>query len=1627
MKLFASIFLLIYYISIFYICTLIFLSNAAITQYHSIRHITSKREVKAPVNDDRQLNFRFLRQPESQIAKSNDTLMLNCEFSVDKKDKIDTKIEWRKDGLIVNSLRSTGRILVLANNSLLIEGAILEDEGSYQCVVHITDEQSSLWSFISKKGNVFLVPTIIKFISQPKSQAVFEGNSVAFECQLRPSEISFHPSVSWYYNEKAIEMTNNDYQVVPETNTLEIQSVKKNHLGSYYCIIHYDGFEKKSEVGILTLKDHSQNKEDNKLSMSVSPPSEIDVILGDRFVLPCLSLKPSATITKWINGTNSNEKNIMLPNNRIKQVGHGSLMVEKAELSDNGLYTCHVSNTNDFEEKSTRVNVRMKPIIIKSLDDEIALETKDIEIHCDAESFPKSKITWYKNGEPIIPSEYFVINYNYLKILGLVKDDQGVYQCVIENDVGSVESHAQIMINTPDILLPYYKMYSNDDFETSEIDQMPSVTNSIEINNDNASLLALAGSSGHPKKPGKPTGLKSLNTGSRFVELIWDLPSGNNQDIVRYHIMYKEIGQNRERTLNTSLTTIVINGLSAETNYVFTVSAENYAGIGEASKPLKITTEKEDSVPGKVRNLFAKASDSESIDVSWEPPLIGGGSTNVSHYNLFYSKKSEDRETRIPMIKTFHTLHGLARNTEYRIRVETEGKNGVGKSSDVLFIKTLSDVPSGRPFNIRVTERFPDSISLSWSGPREDERNGEITGYNIKYKAKKKGSKLKIAHVKGDVQKFQLSRLEGGTQYSIRIAAVNSNGTGPYSEAISAETSFEDKVENQPVGPPIELRVVPSFDRIRVSWKPPIDDSAIIRGYTIGWGINVPDVESAQVDGNIREFTIKNLKPNKEYVVSARAYNNFGAGFPIYETIRTTSYSNSEFNGFGRKSQKNRGSDETYYDDEDESFDSEQKFRKSDESGVPTYVTSETLSATSIKVAWSEENINVFNPEYSVKYFSRSDVNGEVKYVKSNENEVEIEGLRPNTVYEFSVRLVGSTKWSSPSSNKTMSAPPSSAPQDLTIIPPSQDHRGGEPNSVTLNWQPPKYENGEILEYLIYYSEKEDLPDKDWLRDSVKGDKLGLRIFNLKPFTTYYFKVQARNVKGYGPLSRPVSYSINSSHYKDLGSVFGNQDSSLLSPEIMAVIKANFLLIIIGVIVIVVLLLLIILCTIICSNKKSDQKSIPNQNGTLYSTVNNRRQGLVDKDNRDGVSDLWINSSLNHTGREVYCDTPEVTLIESSRMGKNSTESPPPLYQTLHDKKNDLNSNIFSLRPNVDARRISTSSDISVSADIYKNRTPPILPVRMTESLHESNNKDLSSTTPYSRPVMVPSLATIRSLKLTSFTNQVSEITSGDTPSTTATILTNSENGDCGTLQRSYHHSSTSLEVGNQRQRTPQIVYTGTNRQPIAKIDFTSTTTASDMGSNFSGSTTALPIHTPPPQGDVTYAGSNASKRSCGNLRSFTHISNIGLSYVNNQQAKTAHIVRPLPTSNSPVAASTPVVPNNGSPSIIKAYSSSSHSSVPVGRAPAQPRINMANIYTPISPVKSSHGDLLGLGGSGGGIETDSRYSDTTLGLNNSSNYNHLNGLQASNSFEEINSEMESLNTMILDIRALHHEFNESM
>jgi len=60
--------------------------------------------------------------------------------------------------------------------------------------------------------------------------------------------------------------------------------------------------------------------------------------------------------------------------------------------------------------------------------------------------------------------------------------------------------------------------------------------------------------------------------------------------------------------------------------------------------------------------------------------------------------------------------------------------------------------------------------------------------------------------------------------------------------------------------------------------------------------------------------------------------------------------------------------------------------------------------------------------------------------------------------------------------------------------------------------------------YLVHYSTDPAANDIDWVVEGVIGEHLTTTIRNLRPETTYYFKVQARNDMGYGPLSQTIIF-----------------------------------------------------------------------------------------------------------------------------------------------------------------------------------------------------------------------------------------------------------------------------------------------------------------------------------------------------------------------------------------------------------------------------------------------------------------------------------------------------------------------
>lgn len=89
----------------------------------------------------------------------------------------------------------------------------------------------------------------------------------------------------------------------------------------------------------------------------------------------------------------------------------------------------------------------MPPKILAAPASAVGQVSADVELVCSVSGVPKPSVHWLKNGDAVIPSDYFqlVDGYN-LRILGLVLSDAGMYQCIASNAVGSAQSTAQLVV-----------------------------------------------------------------------------------------------------------------------------------------------------------------------------------------------------------------------------------------------------------------------------------------------------------------------------------------------------------------------------------------------------------------------------------------------------------------------------------------------------------------------------------------------------------------------------------------------------------------------------------------------------------------------------------------------------------------------------------------------------------------------------------------------------------------------------------------------------------------------------------------------------------------------------------------------------------------------------------------------------------------------------------------------------------------------------------------------------------------------------------------------------------------------------------------------------------------------------
>ncbi|VDM28041.1 unnamed protein product [Toxocara canis] len=200
-------------------------------------------------------------------------------------------------------------------------------------------------------------------------------------------------------------------------------------------------------------------------------------------------------------------------------------------------------------------------------------------------------------------------------------------------------------------------------------------------------------------------------------------------------------GEERTVTLYGNSTSATVSGLLPLTQYSFSISAENAAGMSEFSPAVIYRTLGEALTSAPLIESVRNTSEG-CVNVTWKGPPNAGDS--VTGYRLMVHRMGTGTMREWHTKGNEHSLCGLPFNSAFMISIEADNGYGYSPSATGIFY-TDQSVPDGPPENVEAHAVSSSTVTLTWSAPRKP--NGIIIAYQI-YMKRIKDNSLRTVRLK---------------------------------------------------------------------------------------------------------------------------------------------------------------------------------------------------------------------------------------------------------------------------------------------------------------------------------------------------------------------------------------------------------------------------------------------------------------------------------------------------------------------------------------------------------------------------------------------------------------------------------------------------------------------------------------------------------------------------------------------------------------------------------------------------------------------------------------------------------------------------------------------------------------
>ena len=301
------------------------------------------------------------------------------------------------------------------------------------------------------------------------------------------------------------------------------------------------------------------------------------------------------------------------------------------------------------------------------------------------------------------------------------------------------------------------------------------------------------------------------------------------------------------------------------------------------------------TAPGMPMNVMAEATSHDMITVSWDAVM------DATSYMVERGYMDADNMTMWMTVAEMTTDmmymdSGLMAETTYYYRVAAMNAEGTGAYSDVMAMAMTMEMPMemmapGMPTMVEAMATSDTEIKVTWEAPASD-GGSDITGYMVQRAYRMSDGMMSDwmdvdpAHMGMDMM-YMDSGLMAETTYYYRVAAMNAEGTGAYSDVMAMAMTMEMPMMDE-LGTAMDVIFgVNRGGSLQVSWT----KAANASGYII-IGINVNDVNGDVVsvplnDGDLETWNIGGLTRGATYDIYVAATASGGRN-TLSEAVRVT-------------------------------------------------------------------------------------------------------------------------------------------------------------------------------------------------------------------------------------------------------------------------------------------------------------------------------------------------------------------------------------------------------------------------------------------------------------------------------------------------------------------------------------------------------------------------------------------------------------------------------------------------------------------------------------------------------------------------------------------------------------------